>query len=58
MSVVKKRNKQQKSIFLKMYWKVYKEWMIVRAGLGFEGAMGEFSKRMVRSEVKRKLNGG
>lgn len=57
MSVVKQRNKRQKNQYSKMHWKVYNEWMNIRQTLGFDEPLGEFSKRMIREDVKQQVKG-
>lgn len=57
MSVVKQRNKRQKSQYSKTYWKVYNVWLDIRKTPGFDEPPGEFSKRMIREDVKRQVKG-
>lgn len=57
MSIVKQRNRRQKSQYNKTYWKVYNVWLDIRKTLGFDKPPGEFSKRMIREDVKRQVKG-
>lgn len=57
MSVVKQRNKRQKSQYNKTYWRVYKEFDMMRKQMGYPLPIGGFVKKMVRVQTKREMKG-
>lgn len=57
MSVVKQRNKRQKSNFLKTYWRIYKEFDTMRKQMGYTLPMGGFAKRLVKVQTKQEMKG-